>query len=363
MGRWPEGGTSQRAAQVGLLVGVSGETLHRKLSPAGGGLSRQRIEHTFHMEECHMTVHRSLMVAGAFVGFMSAVPTLAMAEPKAPLSIGDFDGIYVDGKSFKVIPGTANGDPSGLLERSGARELGPAAIVFRRGDKLYLTTALSGDRSFGGNARYFGSDREVGPTTAQGERERQDWQQDRRRYYGSDREVGPTTAQGERERQDWQQDRRRYYGSDREAGPTTAQGERERQSWQQDRLRYYGSDRDESPSTAQSEREWREWLQSQGRGNNRVYYGSDREAGPTTAQGERESRDWQQDRQRYYGSDRDESPSTAQSEREWREWLQSQRQSDNRRFGSDRYAVNDTEHAQDGLRRFFDENWTASDRR
>ena len=288
-----------------------------------------------------MTVHRSLIVAGAFVGFMSGVPTVAMAEPGAPMSIADFDGVYVDGKSFKVIPGTANGDTSGLLERSGARELGPAAIVFRRGDKLYLTTAPSGDRSFGGNARYFGSDREVGPTTAQGERERQDWPQDRRRYYGSDREVGPTTAQGERERQDWQQDRRRYYGSDR----------------------------DESPSTAQSEREWREWLQSQRRGSNRRYYGSDREAGPTTAQGEREWREWLQSQrqggnQRYYGSDRDENPSTAQSEREWREWQQTQRRSDNgRHFGSDRYAVNDTEHAQDGLRRFFEENWTASDTR
>jgi hypothetical protein len=229
-----------------------------------------------------------------------------MAEPKVPMSIADFDGFYVDGKSFKVIPGTANGDTSGLLERSGARELGPAAIVFRRGDKLYLTTVPSGDRSFGGNARYYGSDREAGSTTAQGERERQDWQQDRRRYYGSDR--------------------------------------------------------DESPSTAQSEREWREWLQSQRQGNNRHYYGSDREAGPTTAQGERERQDWQQDRLRYYGSDRDESPSTAQSEREWREWLQSQRQSGNgRHFGSDRYAVNNTAHAQDGLRRFFDENWSASD--
>ena len=67
-----------------------------------------------------------------------------MAEPKVPMSIGDFDGLYVDGKSFKVIPGTANGDMSGLLERSGARELGPAAIVFRRGDKLYLTTGSVG---------------------------------------------------------------------------------------------------------------------------------------------------------------------------------------------------------------------------
>ena len=99
--------------------------------------------------------------------------------------------------------------------------------------------------------------------------------------------------------------------------------------------RYYGSDRDENPSTAQSEREWREWLQSQRQGGNQRYYGSDREAGPTTAQGERE----------------------------WRAWLQSQRQSDNgRRFGSDRYAANDAA-TQDGLRKFFDENWSASDSR
>jgi hypothetical protein len=152
------------------------------------------------MEERHMTVHRSLLLAGAFVGLISGVPILASAEPKVPMSIGDFDGTYVDGKSFKVVPGTANGDMSGLLERSGARELGPAAIVFRRGDKLYLTTAApSGDRSFGGNARYFGSDREAGPTTAQGERKWRAWLQSQRqgdngRRFGSDRYAADDAA-------------------------------------------------------------------------------------------------------------------------------------------------------------------------
>jgi hypothetical protein len=191
---------------------------------------------------------------------MSGVPTSANAESRAPLNIADHDGIYVDGRSFKVIPGTASGDASALIGRSGARELGPAAIVFRRGDKLYLATVPPDQQNFGSDRQDYGSDR---------------------RDYGSDRDESPSTAQSEREWREWQQSQRqsnnrRDYGSDR-------------RDYGSDR-RDYGSDRDESPSTAQSEREWREWQQSQRQSNNRRDFGSDR-------------RDYGSDR-RDYGSDR-----------------------------------------------------------
>jgi hypothetical protein len=190
-----------------------------------------------------MTTCKTLIVSGAVIGFISFVPTSANAEPRASLNIADHDGIYVDGRSFKVIPGTASGDASALMRKSGVRELGPAAIVFRKGDKLYLATVPPSQQSFGSDRRDYGSDRDESPSTAQSEREWREWQQSlrqnsNRRDYGSDRYAD--------------------YGSDR---------------------RDYGSDRDESPSTAQSEREWREWQQSLRQNNNRRDYGSDRYAG------------------------------------------------------------------------------------
>jgi hypothetical protein len=105
-----------------------------------------------------MTIWKSLTAAGAIlVGFMTG-PTLAQAESRASMNIADHDGIYVDGGSFKVIPGTAKGDPSAVIGTSGARELGPAAIVFRKGDKLYLATVAPDQdnagtvrRDYGGN--------------------------------------------------------------------------------------------------------------------------------------------------------------------------------------------------------------------
>jgi hypothetical protein len=268
-----------------------------------------------------MTMCKSLIVSGAVIGFISCVPSSANAEPRASLNIADHDGIYVDGRSFKVIPGTASGDGSALMRKSGVRELGPAAIVFRKGDKLYLATVPPSQQSFGSD----------------------------RRDYGSDRDESPSTAQSEREWREWQQGLR-----------------------QNNNRRDYGSDRDENPSTAQSEREWREWQQSLRQNNNR--YGSDRDENPSTAQSEREWRESQlslRQNNNRYGSDRDENPSTAQSEREWREWQQSLRQNNNRRdYGSDRYAgaldqqrlyVNDPDYAEYRLRKLFDENWTAGD--
>ena len=143
-----------------------------------------------------MTMCKSLIVSSAAIGFISCVPTSANAEPKASLNIADHDGIYVDGRSFKVIPGTASGDTSALMQKSGVRELGPAAIVFRKGDKLYLATVPQSQQRFG-------SDRDENPSTAQSEREWREWQQslrqnNNRRDYGSDRSAD--------------------YGSDRYAG-------------------------------------------------------------------------------------------------------------------------------------------------
>jgi hypothetical protein len=320
-----------------------------------------------------MTKLKALLIGAGAILLISHPMSFAAAQ--SALTISDNDSIFVDGNSFRVVPGKGKGDASALIRSLGAQALGPGVVVFRSGDKLYMADAGPIE------AVRLGSDRDASVSAAQAERDWKEWQEFVRqnpRYgsdrYGSDREAGPTTAQGERERQDWPEDRRRYYGSDRDTSVSAAQAQRDWQEFIRQNPRYgsgpgayasagygstrdtgvsaqnrryysyqgdegfahYGSDRDESPSTAQSEREWREWLQSQRQGNNRRYYGSDREAGPTTAQGERERQDWPQDRRRYYGSDRDTSVSAAQAERDWQEWQRSLRQ--NSRYGSDRYG-------------------------
>jgi hypothetical protein len=285
-----------------------------------------------------MTMCKFLTVAGTVIGFMSGVPALAYAEARASLNIADRDAIYVDGGSFKIISGTANGDPSAVMEKSGARELGPAAIIFRKGDKLYLATVPPGQGNAGSNRRNYGD--------------------------SGYRDYGDNGY--------------RDYGGNR--------------------YRDHGNDIDENPSTAQSEREWREWQDSlRKERNRRSTRGDRRDYGDNGYRdyGDNGYRDYSGNGYRDHGNDIDENPSTAQSEREWREWQDSLRQERNRRnprgarrdygdngyrdygdngyrdYGSDRLAVasngdrfyvNDPDYARYRLKHFFDENWTASEK-
>ena len=77
----------------------------------------------------------SAVVAAALL--LASSWTLALAEG-APGSIADKDGIFVDGQTFEVVYGRARVDASAQVKDLNARELGPAAIVFRSGDKLYV---------------------------------------------------------------------------------------------------------------------------------------------------------------------------------------------------------------------------------
>jgi len=77
----------------------------------------------------------SAVVAAALL--LASSWTLALAQD-APGSIADKDGIFVDGQTFEIIYGRARVDASAQVNDLNARELGPAAIVFRSGDKLYV---------------------------------------------------------------------------------------------------------------------------------------------------------------------------------------------------------------------------------
>jgi hypothetical protein len=90
-----------------------------------------------------MKVSKRTVVVG-----LVAVPTgllvgderLASAQSPGDV-IGDLasnEGIFVDGKTFKIARGKAKGDPSAQIARLGAKEVGPGAIIFRYRDKLYM---------------------------------------------------------------------------------------------------------------------------------------------------------------------------------------------------------------------------------
>lgn len=69
-------------------------------------------------------------------------PNVGSAQPQAPASgtIANNDSIFIDGKNFTVTPGRAKGEASMQVKALGARDLGPGAIVFRSGEKLYIVS-------------------------------------------------------------------------------------------------------------------------------------------------------------------------------------------------------------------------------
>lgn len=86
------------------------------------------------------------MFCGAAVCLASVLTTAsALAQPKAKdtpaAPIADNDSIFIDGKTFTVTLGRAKSDIAAEIEKLGARDLGPGAIVFRSGSKLYLLAA------------------------------------------------------------------------------------------------------------------------------------------------------------------------------------------------------------------------------
>jgi hypothetical protein len=63
--------------------------------------------------------------------------TTAHAQ-QSVLAIPDNDSVYIDAKSFQVVPGKGKGDAGVQIKDLAARELGPGAIIIRSGNKLYI---------------------------------------------------------------------------------------------------------------------------------------------------------------------------------------------------------------------------------
>ena len=73
-----------------------------------------------------------------------AATSLTMAAAQAQNALGNNDSIFIDGKTFQILPGKGNSDVAPQIKALGARELGGGAIIFRSGDKLYIVGAPAG---------------------------------------------------------------------------------------------------------------------------------------------------------------------------------------------------------------------------
>jgi hypothetical protein len=142
-----------------------------------------------------MRMYSSLIVVAATAVVSVSSPSgSSVAQTSDASVIADNDSVYIDAKSFKIVPGKAKGGTSALIEALDARKLGPGAIVFRSGDELYIVDArpviLAQHENRYGSDRY-GSDRDTSVSAAQADRDWQEYLAQTRRYgsdrYGSDR--------------------------------------------------------------------------------------------------------------------------------------------------------------------------------
>src|SRR5262245_21997007 len=79
------------------------------------------------------------VIMPAAASLLSSVSMFATAHAQqTAVAIPDNDSVYIDAKSFQVVPGKGKGDAAVQIKDLGARELGPGAIIIRSGNKLYI---------------------------------------------------------------------------------------------------------------------------------------------------------------------------------------------------------------------------------
>ena len=119
---------------------------------------------------------------------VSAVTFATAHAQQTVLTIPDNDSVYIDAKSFQVVPGKGKGDAGVQIKDLAARELGPGAIIIRSGNKLYIAEgqtlrgvvtayaydprqynpALTGGGSIGYNAQFAYDPRQYNPALTGG---------------------------------------------------------------------------------------------------------------------------------------------------------------------------------------------------
>src|SRR5262245_32799552 len=86
---------------------------------------------------------RRANIAAASLVVLAAVMPIAGARAQSAVGIAEGDGIFIDGRNFEIVhrkSGGGAGQPSDVL---GAREIGPGAIIYRVGDRLYIVDATA----------------------------------------------------------------------------------------------------------------------------------------------------------------------------------------------------------------------------
>jgi hypothetical protein len=78
-------------------------------------------------------------IVGVAFALMNSPP--ARSQSLLPGTIADNDSLFVDGRAFTVTPGRAKGAAAALIDAPGIRALGPGAVIFRSGQKLYIADA------------------------------------------------------------------------------------------------------------------------------------------------------------------------------------------------------------------------------
>src|SRR5690348_6049793 len=85
-----------------------------------------------------MFSHHLFRVAVVGALALASIVSISARAEEGSKSIDDNTGILIDGKTFQIVPGKAAADTSTRIKSLGAYPLGPAAIIFRSGDKLYI---------------------------------------------------------------------------------------------------------------------------------------------------------------------------------------------------------------------------------
>jgi len=84
---------------------------------------------------------RMTIAAAALVMLAAAAAPPAGAQAQSAVAIAEGDGILIDGRKFEMVLGPPRGNVGELVRALGARELGPGAIIFRSGGRLYIAGA------------------------------------------------------------------------------------------------------------------------------------------------------------------------------------------------------------------------------
>jgi hypothetical protein len=87
---------------------------------------------------------KAISLAGAAIALGAGI---SPAAAQSALGLSNNDSVYIDGNTFKIVPGKAKGDTSALIQNLDARALGAGAIIFRADGKLYIAEAAAPSRS------------------------------------------------------------------------------------------------------------------------------------------------------------------------------------------------------------------------